>query len=156
MPLYTSPVDIVNTYGRPYLLYSADRDNNGDIDMVAALVAIRDGEEECNSYLGTVYELPLPGITERDDPENNPNVPHELRRVARDISIYRLSPTYDVLTEEKRVRYEDAVKWLKAVASGLVKLPTIVPGTPLPTSGGGIQVCSNPRVMTLRKLRGLL
>ena len=36
--------------------------------------------------------------------------------------MYRLSPDHSALTDEKRKRYEDAVRWLRDVSKGVASL----------------------------------
>lgn len=70
--------------------------------------AIQDATEEINGYIGGRYALPLP------------NVPSNLERMACDIARYRLY--FQQPTEEVRKRYEDAISFLKLVASNKAHL----------------------------------
>lgn len=70
--------------------------------------AIQDATEEINGYIGGRYALPLP------------NVPSNLERMACDIARYRLY--FQQPTEEVRKRYEDAISFLKLVATGKAHL----------------------------------
>jgi phage gp36-like protein len=70
--------------------------------------ALQDATEEINGYIGGRYPLPLP------------NVPSNLERMACDIARYRLY--FQQPTEEVRKRYEDAVSFLKLVATNKTHL----------------------------------
>ena len=70
--------------------------------------AIQDATEEINGHIGDRYPLPLP------------NVPSNLERMACDIARYRLY--FQQPTEEVRKRYEDAVSFLKLVATNKAHL----------------------------------
>lgn len=70
--------------------------------------ALQDATEEINGYIGGRYALPLP------------NVPSNLERMACDIARYRLY--FQQPTEEVRKRYEDAISFLKLVATGKAHL----------------------------------
>ncbi|MCO8100477.1 gp436 family protein [Acinetobacter indicus] len=70
--------------------------------------ALQDATEEINGYIGGRYALPLT------------NVPSNLERMACDIARYRLY--FQQPTEEVRKRYEDAISFLKLVATGKAHL----------------------------------
>lgn len=122
MPQYISKRVIEDRYGTDFLSTIADRNGDQDLEEDPVDRAIRDAEAEADSYVGVVYSLPLPNVTERDDPENNADVPYALRRVCVDIAVYRLAAEHDVLTKEKRRRYDDAVAWLEKVAANKASL----------------------------------
>lgn len=153
MSFYVSQQGLIDRYGDDMIARLSDRDGdqNNDVDTVAR--AIRDAEGEINSYLGKQYDLPLPGVVDVVEPEINSSVPDVLRRVAADISIYRLAPTPDLLTREQRKRYEDAIKWLEKIAEGKASLGI---EEPAPTQGGGLQITSNPRIFTRDSTDGLV
>jgi phage gp36-like protein len=119
---YISPVSLESRYGSETVLFDADDDRDQDLDEAKVEEAIRDSEGEVNSYVGRVHDLPLPGVTDRVDPENNIFVPPELRRPSVDIAMYRMVPEHDRLTKERRRRYDDALTWLRMLVDGDVVL----------------------------------
>lgn len=82
----------------------------GELDAEAIGIAFDDATGEMNTYIGKRYPLPL---------VFSPNI---LRRYCVDIALYQLGLDAHGNTEEKRIRYEDAIKWLKLVAKGDVEL----------------------------------
>ncbi len=77
-------------------------------DMSRSEKALADGAAEIDAYLAGRYELPLAGV------------PKVLTRLNCDIARYRLWD--DQASEEVRARYEDAVRFLEAVAKGHIAL----------------------------------
>ena len=66
--------------------------------------ALQDAAEEADSYVAVRYTVPLP------------SVPAPLKVAVCDIARFRLYK--DRPTEEVKYRYEQAIKWLKALARG--------------------------------------
>lgn len=152
MPFYISRASIISRYGEETLTFAADRDGDQDLDEDAVDEAIADAEAKVDSYIGARYPLPLPGVTDREDPEANTSVPRPLRRAAVDIAVYFLVPDHDQLTEEKTKRYDAACKWLQDVANGDATLG-------LPETDqieGEISHTTSPRVFTRGTMKGLL
>jgi len=112
--LYATQADLESQFGAQEVAIAADRDRTGstDADSIAASVlkSLTDASEEIDSYLATRYELPLA------------TAPGVLTRVCGDIAMYRMSSDRGALTDEKRTRYEDAVKWLTALSAGKATL----------------------------------
>ena len=105
--IYASQADIIELYGER-ALYVADRDGDGVPDAAAIERALAEASAEIESYLATRYALPLPAGTDLSI----------LRKLAVDIAVYGLAQSRDVLTEELRRRYEDALAALRRLAKG--------------------------------------
>lgn len=114
---YATQADIVLLYGADVLVV-ADRDGDGVPDAGAVARALASASEEIDLYVGARYRLPLPE-----------GVPM-LAQWCVDIAVYRLAQTADVLSDEIRRRYEDALSALKRVAKGEAALS-------LPVDPGG-------------------
>ncbi len=108
---YATQQDVIDRYGEEELLTASDRDNDGNIDTVAVSRALDDASAEIDSYLVERYTLPLAAP-----------VPARLVEICGAIAVYKLSNASGPNTEEKRLRYEDALKWLSKVALGEVGL----------------------------------
>ncbi|EGJ49045.1 gp436 family protein [Desulfocurvibacter africanus] len=127
---YASQQDIVDRHGEEELLLLADRDGDGVVDPDVILQAQADADAEIDAYLAARYQLPLP------------TVPTVLKRLAVDILVYRLASDAGTGTDERRLRYEDAVALLRRISKGEVSLGL----TEAPTStGGGVHMTSGPR-----------
>jgi phage gp36-like protein len=116
---YAAATDITEIYGQ-HALYVADRDGDGVADAAAVDRALASAAAEIDSYLVGRYMLPLH------------EVPAILKQHCVDIAVYRLALSADVLTEEHRRRYEDAIGHLKFIAAGKAGLvfTTPVPADP--------------------------
>jgi phage gp36-like protein len=129
--MYATQQDIVDRYSADALLMVTDRDGNVDVQQV--LRALEDADDEINTYIGKRYPLPL--VT----------VPRVITRVAVDLALYRLSDGAGY-TEERRQRYDDAVKLLASIAAGKVSLgldaDTSEDASP---AGQHVEVDSQPR-----------
>lgn len=145
--LYATADDIIDLYGAD-ALYVADRDRDGEADMSAVDRALVSASDEIDSYLAVRYTLPLgicPGI---------------LRQHGVDIAVYRLALSADVLTEEHRRRYDDAIAHLRRIADGKAALVLPAPdpgedGADLSGSAQPIVVGGPPRVWSREKMRDL-
>ncbi|MGX5053120.1 gp436 family protein [Enterobacter asburiae] len=108
------------TYATPedYIACFTERDATGvsagyDMDTPDdARIArhLQSASDRIDSYLGARYTLPLV------------DVPGALRDYCCDIARYLLTGNEHQCTEEIRLRYEDAVSWLKRVADGKITL----------------------------------
>jgi phage gp36-like protein len=122
MPAYATQSDIVTLYGQNALVV-ADHNRDGAADSAAVTRALTSASGEIDTYLHARYTLPLP------------EVPGFLKQLAVDIALYRLALSADVLSEEHRKRYEDALGHLRRIAKGEAALVfTAAPAT------GGIDV----------------
>lgn len=102
---YAVGSDIEGRVGTVQYLIATDRDGDGIADPIPLAKALNDASDEIDSYVGVRYSLPLTPV------------PDILVRLCADIAYYRLSCDASVSTDEKRKRYEDAISYLKAIAS---------------------------------------
>lgn len=139
---YATLTTLVDQFGAEEVTRSADRDLDGVADTDVVDRALADTDGIIDSRLAVVYELPLA------------EVPAVLVAYAGDIALYRMSYDTGTLTVEKRQRYEDAIAWLKEIASGKGKLG----GQPEPDTktAAGIRMTAESREFTRTSLRGVL
>lgn len=107
--MYASQQDIEDRYGVDALLIVADENFDDQVDTDKVNKALSDATDEINLYVGKRESLPLS------------HVPPILKRLAVVIAFYFLS-SESGYTEEKRKRYEDAIKVLRSIAKGEVSL----------------------------------
>lgn len=134
MAPYALQADLEQRFGVDAILISSDRNGTGEIDTSIVANALVDATAEIDTYLSERFDLPLS------------TVPTVLGRICCDISYYRMSSDIGTLTDEKRKRYEDAIKWLEGVASGKLGLGLSTDDTvsvDLPESGSGDLVTSS-------------
>jgi phage gp36-like protein len=140
---YASLQTLIDQYGEAEVVRSADRDQDGVADADVVERALTGADGIIDSYVGVKYELPI-----------NP-VPDVLVEYAGDIALYRMSAEVGTYTEEKRQRYDDAIKWLMAVAAG----KAVLGGQPEPPPKGGegnIRLVAQPREFTRSYTGGIL
>ena len=107
--MYAQVTDMQMRFGQEELEQLAPSDTDA-VDQSKVESALNDASAEMDTYLGSVYTLPMT--------EPNPY----LKTICCDITRFRLWD--DAVSEEVRKRYEDAVAWLKKVVKGDVSLGT--------------------------------
>ncbi len=130
---YATQQDLIDRFGQAELIELSDRSRSGAIDAAVVARALGDADAEIDGYLASKYTLPL-------DP-----IPLPIARIACDMARYHLHD--DRVTEQVRKRYEDAIRFLKAVVSGEVTLG-VDAGGEAPAAVGGPQVSSPEREFT--------
>ena len=105
---YATLQDLVDRFGYEQLAQLSDRDAGAVIDEVVVGRALADADAEIDGYLAALYALPLTAV------------PALLVRMACDLARYRLFG--DRVTEQVRQLYTDAVRDLKAIAGGAIKI----------------------------------
>ncbi|MCS6809757.1 MAG: DUF1320 domain-containing protein [Tepidimonas sp.] len=103
---YATESDLRQRFGSDEIDLVSGRDPGGAGAAIAR--AISDAAAEIDAYLEARYALPLP------------TVPPVLARIACDIARYRLWA--ERAPDEVRMRYEDARRFLEALAKGAVRL----------------------------------
>lgn len=139
---YATVDDAKKLYGEDYVLVASDRDADGTEDADPVARAFEDASSEIDSYLSQRYDVPV-----------SPT-PAILRRICVDIAVYQIGPEAGTLTEEKRKRYEDAVRWLRDVSAGKAGLGLDNPADnehDLPE----VSETTQPRQFTRTTMRGL-
>jgi len=122
MPTYASQQDMIDRFGSDEMIQLTDRGNLGAIDATVLGQALSDANTEIDSYLASIYTLPLATI------------PARLIKIAADIARYQL---YDIHASEQVLqRYKDAIAFLKAVVTGTASLGLDPSNQPVPEVGG--------------------
>ncbi|MGV6839988.1 MAG: gp436 family protein [Planktomarina sp.] len=149
---YATQDDIIRLYSQN-ALYVADRDGNGVPEQDAVQSALSMASSEIDSFLGVRYAVPVSPV------------PDLLVQFAVDMALYRLASSRDMLSDEHRRRYEDAVSHLKQIAAGKAALIIPVdPDAPPAQSGADVEIDATPqpivaagpgREFTRAKMQGL-
>lgn len=137
---YAASADIMAAYGEDTLLMVADRAGNGEIDIAAVAQALGAASALIDVHVGAVYVTPLTVI------------PDLVRDLCVDIAVYKLAGEGRGLNEEKRTRYEDALRLLQRLADGKVTLD--LPTTEKPKSAGAVIVSGPRRQFGRDRMRG--
>jgi phage gp36-like protein len=133
---YATQQDMIDRYGEDDLLIAADHDGDGVADAAVVTQGLSDATDVIDAHIGARYTLPLA------------TVPAVLKRLCVDIALYLMSKPPSI-TEEKRKRYEDAIKLLQAISSGKVSLGISETGETVATTGGA-SFTAKDRVFTRR------
>lgn len=107
---YFTQQDLIDRFGETELIQLTDRTGLNAIDSAILAQAIQDASAEIDGYLAGVYPLPLAAT------------PPQLIRVGCDMGRYYLRLAIGVVPETVEKRYEHAIKYLKAVATGAISL----------------------------------
>ncbi len=113
---YATAADLALRFGEAELAQLADPLHTGEPDAAVLALALADADAEIDGYLVALYALPLA------------SVPALLVRMACDLARYRLFG--DRVTDQVRQLYTDAVRDLKAIASGAMRIDGAAPLAP--------------------------
>ena len=131
---YATAEQVIERYGARTVQLLTDRAGAGVMDPVVLERALADAAAEIDTWLAVKYDLPL------FSPPASP--PEVLTRLAVDIAVYRLAAGADLATDERRRRYEDAVKLLERLARGEASLGLADPPA---STVGGVKISRRPR-----------
>lgn len=141
---YATLQEAYDLYGEDYVQTSVMRPS-GVPDTDSFTVALAVASNHIDSYLGTLYSLPV-----------SPT-PEIVKQFNVDIAIYRCSADAGTGTDEKRDRYKDAVAWLKDISTGKASLGAIDENKP-EVEIATLEMSPNnpPRLFTRESLKRLL
>lgn len=128
---YATKADIITLYSDAALIV-ADRDGDGVIDDLAVDQALQAASDEIDLYVGVRYDVPVAPV------------PSMLIRLTVDVAIYILAQGADVMRDELRVRYEDALSLLVRLSKGSAALPP-PPFVPDPDNPDAVAPLDGPR-----------
>ncbi|CAA0111641.1 Uncharacterised protein [BD1-7 clade bacterium] len=138
---YASIDDITDRYRENELLVLFGDDG---IDTSRVNRALADATAEIDSHLAMRYDLPLA------------IVPAVLVRICVEITVYRLSVD-EAASDDRRQRYDDAVRQLKAIANGATSLGLAQADTDASAGGNDtVELISEPRAFSRRTMGRLL
>lgn len=107
---YCVKADILKQLDNDILVQLTDDKNRGVVDDEKVTGAIADADAEIDGYCGELYEVPFA------------TVPPIIRKISVDISIYNLYARRKGAPDDRKDRYNNAVKFLVNVAKGLISL----------------------------------
>lgn len=119
---------MIERFGEVELIQLTDHDQLGVMNEAVLQRALDDADAEINGYIAV--RMPVPAVTGLSF----------LSRLASDVARYRLYD--DAVPDTVRLRYEDAVRALQAIAKGSMTLGEVEPAT----IGGQVQMQSSRRV----------
>jgi phage gp36-like protein len=140
---YCALTDILDQIDEAILIQLTDDENAGIVEESRVEKAIADADSEINGHIGARYSLPLP------DP-----VPNIVRKFSVDVAIYNLySRRQSIMPDERRERYNAAIRFFEQVAAGKASLGESDPeGSPAGTNAP--EISGPPRIFDRSKMRG--
>jgi phage gp36-like protein len=131
---YATAQDLIDRFGERELVQLTDIDEPRTDAVVTVRVqrALDDAVAEIDGYLAGLYTLPLTAV------------PATLRRVAVDLARYHLGGVATDGVEAKR--YDDAIKFLRLVAAGSVRLGVDATGSEPPAAGNTVEIVTGSKV----------
>jgi phage gp36-like protein len=107
---YCTQDDILEQIDEDDLIGLTDDDDAGEVDDDKVTRAIADADAEIDSYCGTRYDLPFSPV------------PVMVRKLSVDIAIYNLYARRRGAPDDRRQRYDNAVRILRDISRGLISL----------------------------------
>jgi phage gp36-like protein len=140
---YCTLAQLIERFSERLLIDISDRGNapTGSVDTALVQRAIADADAEIDGFLRGRYQLPLPAV------------PPLLTDLSLRIAIYK-AHTHTV-TEKIRRDYEDAIRSLKLIADGVIRLD--IAGSE-PASAGALDVIvtDTARPITVASMKGFI
>jgi phage gp36-like protein len=136
--IYATIQDISDRYGQG-VLAAVDRDGDSQADTGALDKALADASALIDSYLSQRYTLPLPVV------------PEIVKRTCVDLALYQVVRGGTQAAEDYRLRNEDAISWLRNIATGMAALDLPAPQQ---ASGNQVRFTGQERQFTRDTLKG--
>jgi phage gp36-like protein len=114
--MYATTADMVLAFGERECVSLTDRSFLGEIDAVVMTAKLQQASAEIDSYLSGRYVTPWT------------DTPRVLVGRCCDIARYLLCGAGTQMTDEIRLRYEDAIRYLERVADGRITLGKLSTG----------------------------
>jgi phage gp36-like protein len=124
--MYATPQDMDTTFGHDECVALCDPTQLGTVDMAVMNGALERASSEIDGYLVARYALPFADVS------------RVLTGRCCDIARYHLATSYRILSEDIRLRYEDAITYLVQVANGRIGLTA--------TTGAAVQTTAQMRL----------
>jgi phage gp36-like protein len=112
---YCTQSDLLELISEDDLIQLTDDAGMGIVDSSVVDRAISDADAEIDSYCGTKYDVPFSPV------------PVMVRKLSVDISIYNLFARRRGAPEDRKERYNNAIRFLKDVSKGLGSLGADAP-----------------------------
>jgi len=107
---YCTQADLLEQIPESDLIDLTDDDGAGIVDTSAVTRAIADADAEIDAYCKVRYEVPFSGV------------PVMVRKCSVDIAAYNLFARRGMVPDDRKERYDSAVRFLREVSKGLASL----------------------------------
>jgi phage gp36-like protein len=141
---YASLAQLIDRVGEPMLIDLTDREEVAVGAVVVAVIdrALADADALIDGYLAARYQLPL-AVT-----------PALITDVAQAVALWKLHVT----TPEDKIKldYDAALKTLREIAQGLIRLPDAQGLEPASSGASGVIVTDRERPFTADNMKGFI
>ena len=118
---YSTKADILEQLDQDVLIQLTDDADAGEVDDDTVTRAIADADSDIDSYCNAHYEVPFSPV------------PTMVRKLSVDIAIYNLYGRRKGAPEDRKNRYNNAIRFLRDVSTGKASLGSTAPDD---TDGG--------------------
>jgi phage gp36-like protein len=141
---YATEAQLIERFGEPMLVDLTDRADPpaGEVDSDVVARALADTDAMIDGYLAARYALPLA------------ETPAMLTDLALSIAIYKCHR--NVASEKVQRDYDNALKMLRDIAAGTIRLPLAAGAEPAAAGGSGVRVSQPDRPMTAGTMKGYI
>ena len=117
---YSTQTDLEEQISQADLIELTDDAGSDSVDTSAVARAIADADAEIDSYCGSRYTMPFSPV------------PVIIRKFSVDMAIYNLFSRRSImkLPEERQKRYDNAIRFFRDLAKGLISLGADAPSEP--------------------------
>lgn len=148
---YVTATDLSKRLGATVYARLTDRVNGKTADDAVGDQIVAEAEGEADSYLAARYATPI-------DLSRHPELADVLVQRVLDLAEYlawRGSPFVSDIPNRVQTLYDDARRWLAALAAGDVELPAVTPPASRTAADDAPRYRATPRTFTAEELDGL-
>ncbi len=132
---YSTQTDLLEQIPEDELIQLTDDADAGAVDADAVTRAIADADAEIDGYCGSRYGVPFA------------STPVMIRKISVDIAIYNLYARRMGAPEDRKERYDNAIRFLRDVSKGVISLGGDAPDMD-DDAGPDISVVKSDRIFT--------
>jgi phage gp36-like protein len=138
---YCAKADILEQLDEDILIQLTDDEDTGSVDDDMVTRAIADADAEIDSYCGVRYPVPFS------------TVPGIIRKLSVEFSIYNLYARRKGVSDDRKDRYNNGIRFLRDVSKGVVSLGADDPDS-TPSDANTPQISSSDRIFSRDKMKG--
>lgn len=137
---YCTQTDLQDQIPSATLIQLTDDAGTGAVVTAVITKAIADADAEIDSYCAARYTVPLSPV------------PPMIRKISVDIAVYNLYARRKGASDDRKARYDNAIRFLRDVSKGAV---TLGASSPSPANAGdAVFFDGEDRVFTRKKMDG--
>ena len=138
---YCAKTDILEQIDEDILIQLTDDEDTASVDDDMVTRAIADADAEIDSYCGVRYPVPFS------------TVPDIIRKWSVEFAIYNLYARRKGVSDDRKERYNNGIRFLRDVSKGVVSLGPDDPDS-TPSDANAPQITSSDRIFSRSKMEG--